>query len=174
MVGPPVERQSRIMNSSHERNPVGRDHDEPDANAFSAAALERMGRELVAAAELLRAGDGKAGSASALAAPLPPLATALTSLARATDRLRVDVLWLLRDAEPLLPDGGDGDAVATAARDFSRLAGGLYASSRACASLHDRIEPLLGELADGSVARDEPRDAAGLRADVSRGEQLAA
>jgi hypothetical protein len=159
------------MNSSHERNPVGSDHNKPDANAFSAAALERMGRELVAAAELLRAGDGKAGSASALAAPLPPLAT-LTSLARATDRLRVDVLWLLRDAEPLVPDGGDGDAVSAAAREFSRLAGGLYASSRACASLHDRIEPLLGGLADGSVARDEPRDAAGHRADVSRGEQL--
>ena len=161
------------MNSSHERNLIGSHHDNPDANAFTAAALERMGRELVAAAELLRAGDGKAGSASALAAPLPPLATALTSLARATDRLRVDVLWLLRDAEPFLPDG-DGDAVATAARDFSRLAGGLYASSRDCASLHARIEPLLGGLADGSVARDEPRDAAGLRADVSRGEQLAA
>jgi hypothetical protein len=161
------------MNSSPERNPVGSDHDKPDADTFSTAALERMGRELVAAAELLRAGDGKPGPASALAAPLPALATALTSLARATDRLRVDVLWLLRDAEPL-PEGGDGDAVAAAARNFSRLAGGLYASSRACASLHARIQPLLGELADGSVARDEPRDAAGLRADVSRGEQLAA
>jgi hypothetical protein len=161
------------MNSSPERNPVASDHDKPDANDFSAAALERMGRELVAAAELLRAGGGKPGSAAAPAAPLPALATALTSLARATDGLRVDVLWLLRDAEPLLPHGGDGDAVATTARDFSRLAGRLYASSRACASLHDRIEPLLGELADGSVARDDPRDAAGLRADGPRGKQLA-
>jgi hypothetical protein len=162
------------MNSPLGRNRVRNDHDKPDATAFSAAALERMGRELVAAAELLKAGDGEPGSASALAAPLPALATALTSLARATDRLRVDVLWLLRDAEPLLPHGGDGDAVATAATDFSRLAGRLYASSRACASLHDRIEPLLSGLADGSIARDDPRDAVGLRTDVSRGEQLAA
>jgi len=162
------------MNSSPERSPVASDHDKPAANAFSAAALERMGRELGAAGELLKAGDGNPGSAAALAAPLPALATALTSLARATDRLRVDVLWLLRDAEPLLADDGTGDAVATAARDFSRLAGALYASSRAGASLHDRIEPLLSELADGSVARDDPHDAVGLRADVARGEQLVA
>ena len=161
------------MNSSPERNPGGSDHDEPDTNAFSAAAFERMAGELGAAAELLRAGDGAPGSAGALVEPLPALATALTNLARATDRVRVDVLWLLRDAEPLVPEGS-GDAVATTAREFSRLAGGLYASSRACASLHDRIEPLLAELADGSVARDDPRDAVGLRADVSRGAQLTA
>jgi hypothetical protein len=165
------------MNSSPKHNPshpAGSDRGEPAMNASSAAAVERMGRDLVAAAKLLGTANGKRESAAALAVPLPALTTALTSLAAATDDLRVDVLWLLRDTEPLLPNGGNGGAVARAARDFSQLAGRLYASARACESLRDYIEPLLDELAVESVAGDDPQDAIGLRADLSRGEQRAA
>jgi hypothetical protein len=165
------------MNSSPNTNPshpVGSDRDAPDMNASPAAAVERMGRDLVAAAMLLGAANGKRESAPALAVPLPALASALTGLAAATDDLRVDVLWLLRDAEPLLPHDGNGGAVARAARDFSQLAGRLYASARACESLREHIEPLLDELAVESVAGNDPHDAIGLGADVSRGEQRAA
>ncbi len=88
--------------------------------------------------------------------------------------MRVDVLWLLRDTEPLLPHGGNGGAVARAARDSSQLDGRLYASARVCESLRDHIEPLLDELAVESVAGDDPHDAIGLRADLSRGMQRAA
>ena len=160
------------MNSS----PTAGDHDEPDMNASSVASLERTGRDLLAAAELLAAGDGKPKTAAALAVPLPALAAALTSLAGATDDLRIDVLWLLRDGEPRLPHGGDEAAVAREARDFSALAGRLYASSRACASLRDHIEPLLRELAlaDESVAGEDPQDAVGLTADLLRAEELPA
>jgi hypothetical protein len=140
-------------NRSH---PAGNERDEPDMNASSAAAVERMGRDLVAAAKLLGNANGKRESAAALVVPLPALTTALTSLAAATDDLRVDVLWLLRDTQPLLPDGGNGGAVARAARDFSQLAGRLYAGARACESLRDHIEPLLDELAVESVAGNDP------------------
>jgi hypothetical protein len=145
---------------------------EHDAERSSAAALERASHDLIAAAELLGAADGKRESAAALAVALPGLTTALRSLAAATDDLRVDTLWLLRDSEPLLRRRGEVDPVAGAARDFSQVAGRLYASALACASLRDHIEPLLDAIADESVARDEPQDAIGLRADHSRGERL--
>jgi hypothetical protein len=144
---------------------------ELDKEPSSAAALRRSSHDLMSAAELLGAADGKRESAAALAVALPGLTTALRSLAAATDDLRVDTLWLLRDSEPLLQRRGEVDPVAGAARDFSRVAGRLYASALACASLRDHIEPLLGAIAD---VRDAPQDAIGLRADLSRGERLRA
>ena len=164
------------MNSSplaHTPQDLGRGrelHTEPS----SAAALKTASDDLISAAELLGAADGKRESAAALAVALPGLTTALRSLAAATDDLRVDTLWLLRDSEPLLQRRGDVDPVAGPARDFSRVAGRLYASALACASLRDHIEPLLGAIADESVVRDEPQDAIGLRADLSRAERLRA
>jgi hypothetical protein len=147
---------------------------ERDAEAASAAALKTASDDLISAAEVLGAADGKRESAAALAAALPGLTTALRSLAAATDDLRVDTLWLLRDSEPLLQRRGDVDAVTGAARDFSQVAGGLYASALACASLRDHIGPLLGAIADESVVRDEPQDVDGVHAHLSRGERLPA
>jgi hypothetical protein len=147
---------------------------ELDTQSSSAAALKTASDDLISAAELLGAADGKRESAAALAVALPGLTTALRSLAAATDALRVDTLWLLRDSEPLLRRRGEVDAVAAAARDFSQVAGGLYASALACASLRDHIEPLLGAIADESVIHDESQDAVGLRADLSPGERLRA
>jgi hypothetical protein len=141
---------------------------EHDAERSSTAALERAGHDLISAAELLGAAAGKRESAAALAVALPGLSTALRSLAAATDDLRVDTLWLLRDSEPLLQRRGEADAVAGAARDLSQVAGRLYASALACASLRDYIEPLLDAIADESVARDAPQDAIGLGAEVDR------
>jgi hypothetical protein len=66
----------------------------------SAAALNRASHDLIAAAELLGAADGKRESAAALAVALPGLTTALRRLAAATDELRVDTLWLLRSCQP--------------------------------------------------------------------------
>jgi hypothetical protein len=145
---------------------------ELDTEPASAAALERASHDLMSAAELLGAADGTRESAAALAGALPSLTTALRTLAAATDDLRVDTLWLLRDSEPLLQRRGDVDPVAGAATDFSRVAGRLYASALACASLRDHIEPLLSAIADESVVRDKPQDAIGLRAELSRGERL--
>lgn len=159
MVDAPLSIKVHTMDSSSTltpSHPIGSDRNEADSEASSAAALERMGHDLIAAARLLGGANGKRESAAPLAAPLPALATALTSLAAATDDLRVEVLWLLRDTEPLLLHRGNEGAVARAASDFSQLTGSLYASARACASLRDHIEPLLDELADESVARDDP------------------
>jgi hypothetical protein len=147
---------------------------ELDTKPSSAAALKRASHDLISAAELLGAADGKRESAAALAVALPGLTTALRSLAAATDDLRVDTLWLLRDSEPLLQRRGEVDPVAGAARDFSQIAGRLYASALACTSLRDHIEPLLGAIADESVVCDEPQDTIGLRADLSRAERLRA
>jgi hypothetical protein len=129
---------------------------EHDAEPSSTAALERAGDDLISATELLRAAAGKRESAAALVVGLQGLSTALRSLAAATDDLRVDILWLLRDSEPLLQRRGAADAVGGAARDLSHVAGRLYASALACASLRDDIEPLLDAIADESVARDDP------------------
>ena len=164
------------MNSSplaHTPQDLGRGrelHTEPS----SAAALKTASDDLISAAELLGAADGKRESAAALAVAVADLTTALGSLAAATDDLRVDTLWLLRDSEPLLRRRGEVDPVAGAATDFSQVAGGLYASALACASLRDHIEPLLGAIADESVIHDESQDAVGLRADLSRAERLRA
>jgi hypothetical protein len=147
---------------------------ELDTEVFSAAALARASHDLMSAAELLGAADSTRESAAALAVALPSLTAALRMLAAATDDLRVDTLWLLRDSEPLLRRRGDVDPVAGAATDFSQVAGRLYASARACASLRDRIEPLLGAIADASVVADEPLDAIGLGAELSRGARLRA
>jgi hypothetical protein len=145
-----------------------------DTEPSAAAALGRASHDLLSAAELLGAADGTRESAAALAVAIPSLTTALRTLAAATDDLRVDTLWLLRDAEPLLQRRGDVDPVAGAATDFSRVAGRLYASALACASLRDRIEPLLGAIADASVVADEPLDAISLGAELSRGARLRA
>jgi hypothetical protein len=146
------------MNAAPPRTPhlLGGSQREHDAEPSSTGPLERAGHDLVSAAELVGAAAGKRESAAALAAALPGLSTALRSLAAATDDLRADTLWLLRDSEPLLQRRGAADAVAGAARDLSQVAGRLYASALACASLRDDIEPLLDAIADESVARDDP------------------
>ena len=154
-------------------HPLGSDRG-LDTERASAAALKRMGQDLISAAELLGAADDKRESAAALAAALTGLSTALRSFAAATDGLRVSTLWLLRGSEPLLPRRGEVDPVGGAATDFSRVTGRLYASALACASLRDRIEPLLAAIADESVVRDDAQDAIGQSAHLSRGQQLPA
>jgi hypothetical protein len=98
---------------------------ELDTTPSSAAALKRASHALISAAELLGGADGKRESAAALAVALPGLTTALRSLAAATDDLRVDALWLLRDSQPLLRRRDEVDPVASAARGFSQVAGRL-------------------------------------------------
>jgi hypothetical protein len=128
---------------------------ELDTKPSSAAALKRASHDLISAAELLGAADGKRESAPARAVALQGLTTALRSLAAATDDLRVDTLWLLRDSEPLLQRRGEVDPVAGAAKDFSQVAGRLYASTLACASLRDHIAS--PRRYRGRISRRRPR-----------------
>ena len=108
-----------------------------------ARTLSAHSRGLARAAEALWSAAEGRGYAVAVASALEDMESALEAMANATDELRRESLWRLREAEALR--SGQADTVAAAAGDFSRLAGSLHRSRQACGALHGRIRPQLAE-----------------------------
>jgi hypothetical protein len=103
-----------------------------------ADAVAERAADLVASIAALRSATAVRGYAAAIPSALADLETATQHLAAAVDGLRVETLWHLRDTEPAaITDDGH---VAACARDFSVLAGRLYAAREAAVALRDRVE----------------------------------
>jgi len=109
-------------------------HHDPDA----ADAVARRGADVVASIAALRSATATRGYAAAIPSTLSDLETATQHLAAAVDQLRVETLWHLRHTEPASTT--DDDHVAACARDFSALAGRLYAAREATVALRERVE----------------------------------
>ena len=110
-------------------------HDADAANSFAERAVR-----LADSAEALRAATARRGFAAAIPSTLAQLEIALQALAATADGVRVETLWQLRDIEPAAGDEAGDDAVDACARDFSRLAGSLYAARQANVYLRERME----------------------------------
>jgi hypothetical protein len=94
--------------------------------------------DVVASIAALRSATGARGYAAAIPATLAHLEAATAELAAAVDELRVETLWHLRDTEP--DPSADDDHVDASARDFSTLAGRLYAAREATVALREHLE----------------------------------
>jgi hypothetical protein len=108
-------------------------HHDPDA----AETVALRAADIVASIAALRSATAARGYAAAIPGALADLETATGHLAATVDELRVETLWHLRDTEPAASDDGHVDATA---RDFSTLAGHLYAAQQAIVALRERIE----------------------------------
>jgi hypothetical protein len=103
----------------------------------TAGAVAERAVDAVASIAALRSATAARGYAAAIPSTLADLETATQHLAAAVDELRVETLWHLRDTEPAATDDNH---VAACARDFSALAGRLYAAREATSALRDRVE----------------------------------
>jgi hypothetical protein len=109
-------------------------HHDPEA----AEAVAERAADVVASIAALRSATAARGYAVAIPATLAHLEAATADLAAAVDELRVETLWHLRDTEPA---GSTDDAhVDASARDFSTLAGRLYAAREATVALREHLE----------------------------------
>jgi hypothetical protein len=104
----------------------------------TAEAVAERAADAVASIAALRSATVARGYAAAIPSTLADLETATEHLAAAVDELRVEALWHLRDTQPAAIT--DDDHVAACARDFSALAGRLYAAREATSALRDRVE----------------------------------
>jgi hypothetical protein len=111
-------------------------HPGHDANA--ADAVVQRAADVVASTAALRSATTARGYAAAIPSTLAHLEAATQHLAAAVDELRVETLWRLRDTEPAAVT--DDDHVAACARDFSAIAGRLYAAREATGALRERLE----------------------------------
>ena len=109
-------------------------------DADAARALAERAVRLAASAEALRSATDRRGFAAAIPSILVHLELALRELAAAADGVRVETLWHLRDIAPEVGDVADDDTVDARARDFSLLAGRLYAARQASMDLLERLE----------------------------------
>jgi hypothetical protein len=109
-------------------------HHDPDA----AEAVARHAADVVGSIAALRSVTAARGYAAAIPSTLVHLEAATGDLAAAVDELRVETLWHLRDTDPAAIN--DDDDVDACARDFSTLAGRLYAAQQATVALRERIE----------------------------------
>jgi hypothetical protein len=110
-------------------------HAHHDADAADAVA--RHAADVVASIVALRSATAARGYAAAIPKTLSDLEAAAQHLAAAVDELRVETLWHLRDIEPAVISDDDVDAWA---RDFSTVAGRLYAAREATVALRERME----------------------------------
>jgi hypothetical protein len=108
-------------------------HHDPDA----AEAVTQRAADVVASVAALRSATAVRGYAAAIPSTLDHLDAAAGHLAAIADELRVETLWHLRDTEPAATDDDHVDAYA---RDFSTLAGRLYAAQQATVALRERVE----------------------------------
>jgi hypothetical protein len=109
-------------------------HHDPDL----AEAVTQRAADVVASIAALRSATAARGYAAAIPATLVHLEAAAGDLAAAVDELRVETLWHLRDTEPAAIN--DDDHVGATARDFSTLAGRLYAARQATVALRERVK----------------------------------
>jgi hypothetical protein len=109
-------------------------HHDPDA----AEAVAQRAADVAASIAALRSATAARGYASAIPSTLVHLEAVTGDLAAIVDELRVEALWHLRDTEPAAIN--DGDHVDACARDFSTLAGRLYAARQATVALRERVE----------------------------------
>jgi hypothetical protein len=109
-------------------------HAHHDSDAAEAMALRAA--DVVASIAALRSATAARGHAAAIPAALAHLEAATGNLAATVDELRVEALWHLRDTEPAAIDDDHVDATA---RDFSILAGRLYAAQQATVALRERV-----------------------------------
>ena len=109
-------------------------HAHDDSDAAEAVALRAA--DVVASIAALRSATAARGYAAAIPAALAHLEAATGNLAATVDELRVEALWHLRDTEPAAIDD---DHVYATARDFSILAGRLYAAQQATMALRERV-----------------------------------
>jgi hypothetical protein len=104
----------------------------------AAEAVAQRAADAVASIAALRSATAARGYAAAIPATLAHLEVATGDLAAAVDELRVETLWHLRDTEPAAST--DDDHVDASARDFSTLAGRLYAAREATVALREHLE----------------------------------
>jgi hypothetical protein len=109
-------------------------HRDPDA----AEAVAQRAVDAVASVAALRSATAARGYAAAIPSTLVHLEAATGHLAATVDELRVETLWHLRDTEPAAIN--DDDHIDAFARDFSTLAGRLYAAQQAIVTLRERVE----------------------------------
>jgi hypothetical protein len=117
-------------------------HD-PDA----AEAIAQRAADVVGSIAALRSAAAARGSAAGIPSTLVHLETVTGELAAAVEELRVETLWHLRDMEPAAIN--DDHQVDATARDFSILAGRLYAAQQAAVALRERVS------SDGAPRADE-------------------
>ena len=118
-------------------------HHDPDA----AGAVAQRAADVVASTAALRSAAAARGSAAGIPSTLIHLETVTGELAAAVEELRVETLWHLRDTEPAA--NNDDDHLYATARDFSILAGRLYAAQQATVALRERVS------SDGAPGSDE-------------------
>jgi len=120
-----------------------RAHHDVDA----ADSVSERAADVVGSIEELRKATAGRGFAGAIPSTLAHLEAAIQSIAAAVDELRVEALWHQRDLEP----AASGHGVDACARDFSVLAGRLYAARDAARTLRERIEPQRDALLSGAA-----------------------
>ncbi len=118
-------------------------HHDPDA----AEAIAQRAADVVGSIAALRSAAAARGSAAGIPSTLVHLETVTGELAAAVEELRVETLWHLRDTEPAAIN--ENHQVDATARDFSILAGRLYAAQQAAVALRERVS------SDGAPRADE-------------------
>jgi hypothetical protein len=120
-----------------------RAHHDVDA----ADSVSERAANVVDSVEELRTATAGRGFAGAIPSTLAHLETAIQGIATAVDEFRVEALWHQRGVEP----AASGERVDAYARDFSVLAGRLYAARDAALTLRERIEPQRDALRSGTA-----------------------
>lgn len=119
-----------------------------DRDVDAADSVSERAADVVGSVEELREAIAGRGFAGAIPSTLVHLEAAIQSIAAAVDDLRVEALWHQRGLEAAASD----HRVDACARDFSVLAGRLYAARDAALTLRERIEPQREALRPGAGA----------------------